>query len=106
MSSKEVRSVLKNPNSLFKSSCITVWFAYADKLKVGFNINKKKGSAVQRNQFKRRVRGFLSSCNDFNSPFFCVIAPNIKLDNNINLDLELSRLHSWILKKINRKHQI
>ena len=100
MSSKEVRFVLKTPDFLFKSLYITAWFLRSDEIKVGFNINKKMGSSVERNKFKRRVRNYLRPCGVFRNSFFCVVAPNIKLSKVVDFDVELSKLHSWVIKKI------
>ena len=96
MSSKEVRLVFKKPK-VFKSKLITAFYISASSgFKIGFNVHRRWGTAVRRNRFKRRVRGYFSNLEQNN--IFLVIAPNVSLFAISNFYPDLKKLHSVIIK--------
>tara|TARA_B100000579_G_C22828082_1_gene854371 strand:- start:289 stop:600 length:312 start_codon:yes stop_codon:yes gene_type:complete len=75
LTSRQFLFVLESPNKSFSAKGLRFKFVFSKKNLLGFAINKKLGSAVERNRFKRQCRSFF---NDLfkNKPFiFLIVFP-------------------------------
>ena len=75
LSSAEFKSTLKHSNIQTFNS-LQFYYKESKGPKIGFIINKKLGSSVERSRFKRQYRGlFLETCKKLNKDFSLVVWP-------------------------------
>jgi len=93
LSSCQFASVLNN--NKFKSSGVLFNFTFSKSSLIGFSINKKLGSAISRNRFKRQCRFLLfSKKNDYQ--IHLIVRPLVPLDEICNLSLCFDGLYSFV----------
>ena len=90
MSSVEFKDLL-NSSNICKTPSFLIRYKKASTLKIGFSINRKFGSAVNRNICKRKVRALVRSvcvdnwCCHVAFQLRVVLEPNINYSNEIAL---------------------
>ena len=97
LSSKQFKSVL-NKSTVQTINNLQFYYRFSSHPKIGFIISRKRGSAVERNFFKRRCRAlFLEYCKQLNKNLTLIVWPKKNLLKTINVNEVFSILN----KKIN-----
>ena len=98
LSSREVQLILKKSKK-FKFRFITVLLLKGACFKVGFSVGRRFGSAVKRNLFRRKIRGYFANNGWNNKKVYLLISPNKTIDDFGCIYYDLKKFHDCIYNK-------
>ena len=97
MSSSEFKGLLSCSNT-YKTPSFLIRYKKSTFLKTGFSINKNFGSAVERNECKRKIRALVWSLFSTKQAYFFAFQPRVALNKSINYADEIFQLYNAMLK--------
>jgi len=96
LASHQFQSILNGPNKVFVTDNLRFKFVFSKKHLLGFAINKKFGSAVERNLLKRQCRAFFRTLFQSKPFVFLVISPAKPFKKAADFGTDFLKLKEYI----------